>query len=503
MNTPLKILRQSFGYRTFREPQSEIIAHVDDGGDALVLMPTGGGKSLCFQIPAISRHGVGIVFSPLIALMQDQVDALKAKGISAAVINSDVDADTGRLIQHQAMCGELDLLYVAPERLLVADFIAFLDKLYSKAGIALFAIDEAHCISQWGHQFRTTYRKLSVLHKRYPNVPRIALTATADKETQKDIIKQLGLSHAPTFATSFDRPNIKYSVVRSGNQEQQLLRFLDTHKNEAGIVYCRTRDQTEHWAVWLESQGFIALPYHAGLGKEVRKDNLKRFLAEPNVVMIATVAFGMGIDKPDVRFVVHLGLPSDLESYYQETGRAGRDGLSSETWLCIGKSDVVTLRRHVENADVVDARKQAMRDRAEALIQWTGETGCRRVGLLAYFGEKADACGNCDNCLSPEKRTTRRTDTFRNVRTTPRQTQPQMQSPLYDALRRWRDQIAQETRVPSFKIMSEMTLLKLMTQRPRTIEDLLRAEGMSTPLVNRYGPQLLALLKATKALSHT
>ncbi len=496
MNTPLKLLRQTFGYQSFRPPQDKIIDHVADGGNALVLLPTGGGKSLCFQIPAMLRDGVCIVFSPLIALMQDQVSALKAKGVRAALINSDIEADAAKIIMRKVMRGALDLLYVAPERLQMPDFAAMLDTLYETREIALFAIDEAHCISQWGHQFRPDYLKLSMLHKRYPDVPRIALTATADKATRKDIVKHLGLAGAPTFLTSFDRPNIAYSVVKRRSEQQQLLKFLDSHMGETGIVYCQTRDKVDGYAQWLESHGFTALPYHAGLAIEVRQENLHRFMTEAPVVMVATIAFGMGIDKPDVRFVAHLGLPSNLESYYQETGRAGRDGKPSEVWMCYGDSDIATLRRRVEESTAADARKVVLQEKAEAMIRWLGLTSCRRVGLLAYFDEATnEACGNCDICLNvrnplqgqagapPQKWEVHRP-----------QTEPM---PSYLKLRRWRDQVARQIRKADYTVMSEKTLLKIAVKHPKTANALSGIDGMTSAMMRRHGTELLAILQST------
>jgi ATP-dependent DNA helicase RecQ len=498
MNTPLKILRQTFGYRNFREPQSEIINHVVDGGDALVLLPTGGGKSLCFQIPAMLRDGVCIVFCPLIALMQDQVSALQEKGVRAALINSEVDSDTAKVTIRKVMRGALDLLYVAPERLQMQGFTAMLDKLYEKGEIALFAIDEAHCISQWGHEFRSSYLKLSALHKRYPDIPRIALTATADKATRKDIVKQLGLAGAPTFITSFDRPNINYGVVNRRNEQQQLLKFLDSHKGETGIVYCQTRDKVDKYAQWLESHGFTALPYHAGLAIEVRQENLERFMTEPAVVMTATIAFGMGIDKPDVRFVAHLGLPSNLESYYQETGRAGRDGLPSEAWMCVGQADVATVRRRVEESSAADVRKEVMNMKAEALIAWLRLTTCRRVGLLAYFDEQAKPCGSCDNCLSVGKPVGGNYAVHRGQWDTSRQRMQQpVFMPSYSSLRKWRDQVARQRRVAEYNVMSEKTLLKLALRHPRTSDELSRIDGMTSLMMRQHGADLLMILTRT------
>ena len=495
MNTPSKVLRQSFGYSKFREPQAEIINHVLDGGNALVLLPTGGGKSLCFQIPAMLRQGVGIVFSPLIALMQDQVSALKASGIRAEFINSDVEEDTISLIMRLAVRREIDLLYVAPERLKVPEFRDMLNDLYCDEGIALFAIDEAHCISQWGHDFRESYLKLSLLHTHYPDVPRIALTATADKTTRKDIIKQLGLIDAKSFITSFDRPNINYSVVKRVNEQQQLLKFLDSHGGETGIIYCQTKVAVEKNAEWLESQGFAALPYHAGLTDDVRRTNMKQFMGGTGVVMVATIAFGMGIDKPDVRFVAHLGVPNNLEGYYQETGRAGRDGLPSEVWMCFGQKDVETLRRRVQESNFSDARRKIMNDRTEAMIDWLGSPRCRRVGLLQYFGERADACGNCDNCLREQASSPNQNAFHRKQWEAPTAKMPDLQMPAYLPLRRWRDQVAREQRLPDFKIMPEETLLKLALSSPRTAGDLLRIDGMTIAMVNRYGGHLLSLLR--------
>jgi ATP-dependent DNA helicase RecQ len=391
-------LEEIFGYASFRGAQAEIVDHVCAGGDALVLMPTGGGKSLCYQIPALLRDGVGVVVSPLIALMQDQVDQLLQLGVKAAFLNSSLDAEAARDVEKRLQRGELDLLYVAPERLLTPRFL----ELLSNARIALFAIDEAHCVSQWGHDFRPEYRALTVLHERFPEIPRIALTATADAPTRREIVERLQLEEARQFVSSFDRPNICYRVTEKHDAKQQLSTFLADHRDEAGIVYCLSRRKVEATAEWLASRGHNALPYHAGMDAATRTANQQRFLREDGVVMVATIAFGMGIDKPDVRFVVHLDLPKSVESYYQETGRAGRDGLPAEAWLAYGLSDVVALGQMIENSEASVERKRLERGKLEALLGFCETTACRRHTLLNYFGETyAAVCNQCDNCLSP------------------------------------------------------------------------------------------------------
>jgi ATP-dependent DNA helicase RecQ len=397
---PLHILRSVFGYEQFRAPQAEVIATLMAGGDALVLMPTGGGKSLCFQIPAIARPGTGIVVSPLIALMQDQVAALRQAGVRAAFLNSTLDAGQARAIEEQLLRGELDLLYVAPERLMLERTLELLDR----ARLALFAIDEAHCVSQWGHDFRPEYIQLSVLHERFPDVPRIALTATADEPTRREIIARLGLGAARVFISSFDRPNIRYRITQGGGQaREQLLRFIRAeHAGDAGIVYCLSRKRVEEIAAWLKAQGLDALPYHAGLDAAVRAAHQDRFLNEEGVIIVATIAFGMGIDKPNVRFVAHLNLPKSIEAYYQETGRAGRDGLPADAWMAYGLQDVITLRQMLEGSESDDAHKRVERHKLDAMLGLCELTGCRRQALLAYFGEPAPTpCGNCDTCLEP------------------------------------------------------------------------------------------------------
>lgn len=396
-------LHDIFGYTCFRGEQEAIIEHVVAGGDALVLMPTGGGKSLCYQLPALLRAGVGIVVSPLIALMQDQVEALQQLGVQAAFLNSSLSADEANNVITRLLCGELEILYVAPERLLMASFLTLLAQIEESIGIALFAIDEAHCVSQWGHDFRPEYRKLTVLHERFPHVPRIALTATADAPTRAEIIERLTLENARQFVSSFDRPNIRYRVMQKTNARQQLEAFLSTeHPNDAGIVYCLSRRKVEETAAWLKSQGWNALPYHAGLDVGTRNANQRRFLREEGVIIVATVAFGMGIDKPNVRFVAHLDLPKSMEGYYQETGRAGRDGLPANAWMTYGLSDVVSMKQMLDGGDAPEERKHVERQKLDALLGFCESTDCRHQTLLHYFGEQhAGDCGQCDNCLKP------------------------------------------------------------------------------------------------------
>jgi ATP-dependent DNA helicase RecQ len=403
MTTAAKLLHDVFGYSSFRGPQQAIVEHVAAGGDALVLMPTGGGKSLCYQIPALLRRGVGVVVSPLIALMQDQVAALEQLGVRAAFYNSSQEADVADAVVARLVKGDLDLVYVAPERLLTPRFLALLERLQGGPGLALFAIDEAHCVSQWGHDFRPEYRELTVLHERFPAVPRIALTATADAPTRAEIVERLALQEARQFVSSFDRPNIRYRVLQKANARQQLLAFLQKeHAGDAGIVYCLSRKKVDETAAWLADEGWDALPYHAGLDAATRAANQNRFLREEGVVMVATVAFGMGIDKPNVRFVAHLDLPKSMEGYYQETGRAGRDGLPADAWMTYGLGDVVSMRQMLASGDAPEERKRVERQKLDALLGFCESTACRHQTLLRYFGEQHPGrCGNCDNCLDP------------------------------------------------------------------------------------------------------
>jgi ATP-dependent DNA helicase RecQ len=435
---PLAILQQVFGYAAFRGQQLEVVEQVCSGGDALVLMPTGGGKSLCYQVPAIARHragqGVTLVVSPLIALMHDQVGALDEAGVPAAFLNSTLEGDGARRVERDLLSGRLVLLYAAPERILTPRFLAMLDSLHERGLLSLIAIDEAHCVSQWGHDFREEYLGLSQLHERYPSVPRMALTATADDHTRADIIERLALDHAQQFIASFDRPNIRYQIVEKDNPRAQLLRFLrDEHEGpdgmDAGIIYCQSRKKVEETAAWLDAEGVLALPYHAGLDQEVRRRHQDRFLREDGIVMVATIAFGMGIDKPDVRFVAHLDLPKNIEGYYQETGRAGRDGAPATAWMAYGLADVVNQRRMIDDGAAADEFKRLQVAKLDALLALAEAHDCRRLRLLAYFGEHSlpaagppqdgqsplggqgehdvptvgprYRCGNCDNCLQP------------------------------------------------------------------------------------------------------
>jgi ATP-dependent DNA helicase RecQ len=396
----LRLLQSVFGYDRFRLHQEDIIQHVVAGQDAVVLMPTGGGKSLCYQIPALVRSGVGIVVSPLIALMQDQVNALQQFGVRAAFLNSSLDYDQAKEVEQQLLKGDLDILYVAPERLMTQRFLALL----RRSEIALFAIDEAHCVSQWGHDFRRDYIELSILHEQFPTIPRIALTATADETTRQEIIQRLGLEEARVFVNGFDRPNIQYRITDGQSSAREaLLRFIrDEHEHDAGIVYCLSRRRVEQIAAWLVSNGLTALPYHAGLSTEMRREHQARFLNEDGIIIVATIAFGMGIDKPDVRFVAHLSLPKSLEAYYQETGRAGRDGKPATAWMSFGLQDVITLRQMLESSEADESRKRVERHKLEAMLGFCELSTCRRQALLHYFGDHLDQpCGNCDTCLTP------------------------------------------------------------------------------------------------------
>ena len=404
--TPHSVLHDIFGYDSFRGPQQGIVEHVTAGGDALVLMPTGGGKSLCYQIPAIVRQqqglGCSIVVSPLIALMHDQVGALHEAGVDAAFLNSSQSYEQAQEVEWRLQSGQITLLYVAPERLVTPRFLGLLDALYAQGQLALFAIDEAHCVSQWGHDFRPEYRHLALLHERYAGVPRIALTATADDLTRADMVQGLHLQNAQQFISSFDRPNIRYRIVEKKDAFAQLQRFIQhEHAGDAGVVYAQSRRRVEELAEKLQQSGIHALPYHAGLPPEVRARHQHRFLREEGVVMVATIAFGMGIDKPDVRFVAHVDMPKNIESYYQETGRAGRDGLPAQAWMAYGLADVVNQRRMIDEGEAEQAFKAILRGKLDALLALAEATDCRRQRLLAYFGEASGPCGNCDNCLQP------------------------------------------------------------------------------------------------------
>ena len=405
--SPLDILGEVFGYNSFRGPQEAIVNHAVAGGDALVLMPTGGGKSLCYQIPAIARqqagHGVTIVISPLIALMHDQVGALHEAGVSAAFLNSTQTQEESSALEKQLLRNELTLLYAAPERINTPRMKGLLASLHERGLLSLFAIDEAHCVSQWGHDFRPEYRSLSLLHESFPDVPRMALTATADALTRQDMVERLKLEDAREFISSFDRPNIRYSIVEKTDPTRQLLRFIETeHAGEAGIVYCQSRKRVEEIADMLQDAGLKAMAYHAGLDASVRQQRQDRFLRDDGMIMVATIAFGMGIDKPDVRFVAHLDMPKNIEGYYQETGRAGRDGLPANAWMVYGLQDVVNQRRMIDTSEVASEEfKQVMRGKLDALLTLAEDTHCRRVSLLRYFGEDSQPCMNCDNCLMP------------------------------------------------------------------------------------------------------
>ncbi|HUU72203.1 MAG TPA: DNA helicase RecQ [Burkholderiales bacterium] len=394
----LAILREVFGHAGFRDAQEQILDCVTAGSDVLVLMPTGGGKSVCYQVPSLIREGTGIVVSPLIALMQDQVAAMTQLGVRAAFLNSTLDAGAAREVEQALTEGALDLLYVAPERLTTPRCLDLL----ARSRIALFAIDEAHCVSQWGHDFRPEYLQLSILHERFPGIPRIALTATADPQTRNEIISRLALQDAQVFVSSFDRPNIRYTIVDKNNPREQLLRFLrEEHPGDAGIVYCLSRRKVDETATWLSAEGITALPYHAGMDTAARTEHQARFQREDGIVIVATIAFGMGIDKPDVRFVAHLDLPKSIESYYQESGRAGRDGLPADAWMTYGLADVVQQRRLITLSDGSDAFKRVAGTKLDALLGLCETAACRRVRLLSYFGEQSEPCGNCDTCIEP------------------------------------------------------------------------------------------------------
>ncbi|SCM75297.1 ATP-dependent DNA helicase RecQ [uncultured Pleomorphomonas sp.] len=394
---PLHILKTVYGYDAFRGLQADIVDHVMAGNNAFVLMPTGGGKSLCYQIPAMARPGMGLVVSPLIALMADQVAALRQAGVKAAALNSDLQGDERHMLWREISSGALDLLYVAPETLLRPDILDLLHR----TPLSLIAIDEAHCLSQWGHDFRPSYRQLDALVAQFPDTPRMALTATADAPTRAEILSHLRIAESDAFIAGFDRPNIRYAIAEKDNPRAQLKHFLKEHEGESGIVYCLSKRKTEETAAWLRDQGYTALPYHGGMDKAERQTNQTRFQREEAVIMVATIAFGMGIDKPDVRFVAHLDLPGSIEAYYQETGRAGRDGLPSDTLMLYGHEDIVLRRRFIEESDAPEQRKHTERQKLDALLGLAETAGCRRQALLAYFGDHSEPCGNCDTCAEP------------------------------------------------------------------------------------------------------
>ena len=396
---PLQILKTVYGYDAFRGPQAEIVDHVMNGNNAFVLMPTGGGKSLCYQIPAIARPGMGVVVSPLIALMADQVSALRQAGVKAAALNSDLQGEDRQALWRSVLRGELDLLYVAPETLLKPDILDLL----RRTSLSVIAIDEAHCLSQWGHDFRPSYRQLDALVAEFSGVPRMALTATADEPTRAEILSHLRIDERDAFLAGFDRPNIRYAMAEKDNPRGQLKDFLRDHKGESGIVYCLSKRKTEETAAWLADLGYNALPYHGGMDKAAREANQTRFQRDEAVIMVATIAFGMGIDKPDVRFVAHLDLPGSIEAYYQETGRAGRDGLPSDTLMLYGHDDIALRSRFIEESDAPEQRKRMERQKLDALLGLAETAGCRRQVLLSYFGDHCEPCGNCDTCTEPPK----------------------------------------------------------------------------------------------------
>ena len=495
MKKSLEILQQVYGYASFRGNQSKVIDHVVAGGDALVLMSTGEGKSLCYQIPSMVRAGVGVVVCPLIALMQNQVLALKSRGVHAAYLHSGMTKAEEIAVEKQLARGKLDLIYVSPERLATDGFTLILDQLYENDGIALFAIDEAHCISHWGHSFRPNYRKLSNLAKQYPDVPRIAVTATADDKTRQDIVEQLQLEQAKTFVSSFDRPNLAHAVVVRGDQNQQLLEFLREHEGQAGIVYCQLQQTVEELARWLVSENIKAAPYHAGLADDVRTKNQQRFMTKRGIVMVATEAFGMGIDKSNVRFVAVLGMPRSLEDYYQQVGRAGRDGKPAQAWMCFDLKDVIRHRRHINNSDDSKQQKKVKNVKLNATLAWAESIACRRAGLLRYFGEAAEDCGICDNCIAPsnpvEKRARQWQLPVENLRDI---VDAQARDARRENLCSWRVEMAVSNRVPVFKILPETALNQLLDRRKLTMQDLENVPGIGQKKAGLYGGDIFRIL---------
>lgn len=476
-----------------------MIEHVTAGGEALVVMPTGGGKSLCYQIPSLLRPGVGVVVSPLIALMRDQVLALREKGVRAAALNSSLDAAEAAEVEQAARRGELDLLYVAPERLTTERMLRLLEQM----PVALFAIDEAHCVSQWGHDFRPDYLGLSVLHERFPDVPRLALTATADERTRREIITRLELGGGRAFVGGFDRPNIRYTIVPKHQSKHELLRFLRRrHPRHAGIVYCLSRKKTEQIADWLNEQGRTAIPYHAGLDATTRRRHQDRFLHEEGLIVVATIAFGLGIDKPDIRFVAHLDLPKSVEAYYQETGRAGRDGLPADAWMAFGKGDIMMQRQWIDESEADNIHKRLALEKLRSLVRLCEARTCRRKMLLEYFGEEhPENCGNCDNCgeapdasLPPltarELRAERRREPQREA---PRPAAPEGE--LWEALRALRLQLAKEIGQPAFCVFHDSTLREMARQQPQDEEALLALSGVGPSKLEKFGEAFLEVLR--------
>ncbi len=499
--TPLHLLQTVFGYPSFWGEQEAVIAHVVAGGEALVIMPTGGGKSLCYQIPSLLRPGVGVVVSPLIALMRDQVLALRGKGVRAAALNSSLDYAEAQAIEQQALRGDLDLLYVAPERVTTDRMLHLLGQM----PVALFAIDEAHCVSQWGHDFRPDYLGLSVLHQRFPDVPRLALTATADQRTREEIITRLELGAGRAFIGGFDRPNIRYTIVPKRNSKRVLWEWLERkHPDDAGIVYCLSRRKTEQIATWITKQGRTAVPYHAGLDASTRRRHQDRFLHERGLIVVATIAFGLGIDKPDIRFVAHLDLPKSVEAYYQETGRAGRDGLPADAWMAFGKGDLMMQRQFILESEADEPHKRLALDKLRSLVRLCETRSCRRKLLLGYFGEEyPDQCGNCDNCgaepLSPvaargaHRGRPRRGDAPPAF---PRRAVPYNE--LWEALRALRVGLAKKGGIPAYCVFHDTTLRAMAGRRPQDLESLAEISGVGEAKLRKYGEAFLEVLRQTQ-----
>ena len=487
----LSVLESVFGYSAFRGQQADIVAHIIAGGNAFVLMPTGGGKSLCYQVPALVRDGVTVVISPLIALMQDQVDALKRRGVRAELLNSTLTHDAAARIERSVRGGETKLLYISPERLATARCVRLLEQ----SDVALFAVDEAHCISEWGHDFRPEYLKLTVIAERFPAVPRIALTATADAHTRAEIVERLALDGARTFISSFDRPNIRYAIADKRNERKQLLRFIRRHTGACGVVYCQSRDKVDEIAAFLDASGVDALPYHAGLSAREREDNQAWFIAKRGIVMVATIAFGMGIDKPDVRFVAHLDIPKSIEGYYQETGRAGRDGLPSDALLLYDARDAAPLLERIKASSATEHHRRIQTLKLRAMVALCETRFCRRRHLLAYFGERSRACGKCDTCLSlPDKQRSRVRGAKKPVRRS-RRLDAAGES-LFARLFAWRADIAQREQLPAHVVFHDATLLEIARRRPRWRWTLGRIPGVSPAKLVVYGRDVLRVISA-------